>query len=91
MKVLLRADEIPLGSTVTKKTGDIEYIIQDRIRVFNETGGRQEILAQDGARFLCGSRGDANAVSGDKKLMWKVDKETLFFWLQDERFERESK
>jgi len=80
--VVLPADEIPLGSQVTKRTGRAQYTLGDRLRVFNAGGEKQEIVAQEGTRFLIGDRGDANAIPASTELIWLIEEEELLFWLE---------
>lgn len=81
MAVLMRAAEIPSGSTVTKRTGEEEYTIVDSIRVFNEKGKPTTIPAEGGARFLAGRAGDFNIVSPETLLLWRTDREELLDFL----------
>lgn len=80
LKIILPAGEIPLGSTVTKKTGTKEYLLKDRLRVFGETGDRREIVAQPGCVFLV-SEGDANAIPSTTEMLWTCQDWQLERWL----------
>lgn len=77
LAVLMRAEEIPLGSFVTKRTGSKRYTIVDQIRVFGEGGSTRIIKANDGARLLAGTGGDFNVVAPDTLLLWRVDRPVL--------------
>lgn len=72
-KILLPANEIPLGSTVTKRTGEKPYTLKDRIRIFGETGDARELKATDGTRLLVSETGDANVVGGETELLWYAE------------------
>ena len=81
IKVILPANEIPLDSIVTKRTGEKEYILKDRMRVFGREQGQDgEVVAKDGCRFLV-KDGDANVVSPDTELVWLVDEGILSSFL----------
>ncbi len=83
MKLILNASDIPLGSTVTKITGEKEYILRDELKVYGENSTEPRSLkASKGTVFMVSDHGDANAVSGDTKLAWIVDKEELLSWLR---------
>jgi hypothetical protein len=38
-KLIVPVGQVPLGSTVTKKHGQVEYIVRDRLRAYPEEGG----------------------------------------------------
>ena len=80
--VLLPAMDIPLDSTVTKRTGEKEYTLRDRLRIYGEENSPKEIKAADGSRFLVSENGDANVVSGTTKLLWHVEEEELIYYLK---------
>jgi len=81
IKVILPAAEIPLDSVVTKRTGEKEYTLRDRVRVFGESGERREIVASGGSRFIVSPNGDANVVNADTELCWLTDREQLLAFL----------
>jgi len=83
MKLILPAREIPVGSTVTKVTGNVTYVIRDSIKIYGTPEVQQEIKATDGVRFIVNERGDINAVSGNTELAWVVSTEQLSRWLDD--------
>lgn len=85
--VLLPAGEIPLKATVTKRTGEKEYILVNVIRVFNDKGAPRVISADGGARFLAGHGGDFNVVGNDVLLLWKTTRVDLMEYLQGEDLE----
>lgn len=69
IKLILLAGQIPLGSIVTKITGEKRYVLKDRLRVFTEEGETRTVNCDAGTRFLV-YEGDANVVSCDKELIW---------------------
>jgi hypothetical protein len=79
-KVLLPASEIPINSTVTKKTGEKEYRLLDSIKIYNEKGEPQ-VIKGEGVLYLVD--GDSiNAISGDKVLGWQIEEADLLGFLQ---------
>lgn len=88
VRVILPVSSIPLGATVTKKTGTKPYTIKDRIRIFSPNPeDRKEIVSTDGSRFLLSQdpdqAGDANVCAGDSEVVWVVNIYTLRRWLED--------
>jgi hypothetical protein len=87
--VVLPAEKIPLGSTVTKVRGRKEYKLVDRLRVYpmrladQEAGESvpQEIVAEPGVRFLLDG-GTANAILASTELMWTTSGQYLVDWLR---------
>lgn len=83
MRVLLPAGDIPLGSTVTKRSGETEYVLRDALRIYGPDKQVQTISAQGGACFLVSPSGDATAISATTLLLWSVeDEEYLLSWLE---------
>jgi len=83
VKVLLPASAIPLGSTVTKRTGSKPYTLSDGIRVFddanrtpNNQSTRRKIEFGDGVRILVNNT-DINVIPGDQVLAWVTTFEKL--------------
>lgn len=85
LKILLPAELIPLGSTVTKAYGASSYILKNEIRLYKEEGGTQVIQAEDDCRFLAGANGNVNVVPGDRQVMWQTTVEALEDWLDNLR------
>lgn len=91
--VVLPAGKIPLGSTVTKRTGRKTYTLKDRLRVFSVPltkaekeagavrGEGQEVVAEPGVLFLV-NEGDANAIPSSTELMWTTTAQYLTDWLR---------
>lgn len=79
MKLLIKAEKIPLGSRVTKATGEKVYILRDRIRIFSGTGAPvREVVASEGTVFIVDpERGDALAFPNDRVLGWVVEPDVL--------------
>lgn len=91
MIVLLPAADIPLGSFVTKRTGEKQYVLVDKITVYYEPDNKQVIPANEGALFLVAepNAGSAsagiNAVGASAVLAWHVEEEDLLEWLEERR------
>jgi hypothetical protein len=79
VEVILPARDIPDGGEVRKVTGSKVYKISDTIRLRGEGSPPDgNIVAEGGARFLVGDPMVAIwTISGDKKLVWITDWETL--------------
>lgn len=77
--------DIPLGSTVTKKTGEKEYTLRDDIKIWGstqeQTENLRELKADDGTRFLISKNGDISIISGETEMLWHVDNQTLYNFL----------
>lgn len=85
ISVLLAASAIPVGSTVTKRTGEKEYTLRSSVKVY---GQNIEIKADPGTIFLIDTRtGDANAIPSSTVLMWTTTTERLWEWLAEQRQE----
>jgi hypothetical protein len=83
-KLLLPSNEIPLGSTVTKPTGEKKYILRNEIKIY---GSKEQIIkADEHSRFIVSDNGDINSVGDTSILCWHVDKDELIEYLnEDER------
>ena len=83
MKVLMPVSEVPIGSTITKKTGEKEYTVREKIRIFGDNTHQKEICADDNTRFLISDNGDINVISGDTEVLWLVTSEKLYQYLYE--------
>ena len=70
IRVLLPAYLIPLGSIVTKKTGEKEYSLKNNIKIYGEGG--QEIKAPKETLFLV-CDGSINIINRETLLLWSAD------------------
>ena len=84
VKILLSASKIPTGATVTKRTGQKQYMIVDTLKVYGLDGGNREIKGDDNTRFLVAGT-NMNAISGDTELMWHTTVGDFFFHCQSQR------
>ena len=83
MKMLMPAENIPLGQTVTKKNGEKPYTIRDCVKIYGDAdpNRQRELKADDGTRFLISESGDINVINGDVELVWIVDDYDLYRFL----------
>ena len=89
-KVLLPASEIPVNSVVSKKTGEYKYTLLDQIKVYG-LDRQQQVINNEGVRYLVGDRGNINAVADTTVLCWHVLQEDLLTYLQMRDAEGDSK
>ncbi len=84
IKVILPAMDIPLGATVTKFNGSVEFTLSDSILVYGPDKDRKKIQTEDGTRFLIpnGSQTIVSCVNGKKELIWLCDAEMLIDYLE---------
>jgi len=77
----MSAKEIPLGSTVTKKTGDKAYILKDKIRIYGDPSLQKEIKADENVRFLVGE--SIVMITDNVELLWHVSDLDLYHYLYE--------
>lgn len=77
----MQAQEIPLGSKVTKKTGEKEYRITDRIKIYGDAIAQKELCADDGTRFLISDVGNVNIIAGNSEIVWIVSDDDLLSYM----------
>ncbi len=83
MKLLLPVKDVPLGSFITKRTGEKQYMVQDKITIYAENKeDRQEIKAEGDSRFLVAGT-HITAVSGDLEVLWETDAHYLYQFIYD--------
>ena len=71
LKVIAKLGDIPVGSTVTKIGGSVEYIVKAKLTVYNEAvGTNTDLFAGEGCLFLVGTAGAINAFGLEKELIW---------------------
>ena len=89
MRVILPAEHIPEGSTVTKVTGHKEYTLVHRIEVYQEDGSKYTMACKDGARFITAD-GIATAIGPNAELVWHVDPNDLITYIESRTGQVES-
>lgn len=72
-KLILTASEIPLEAKVTKRTGTKMLTLRRKITIWDQSGGRKEIFADNGCFFLIGDDGSISAIAGNTVLIWFCD------------------
>lgn len=80
LRLLLPAETIPTGSTVTKPSGSQEYLLTHSLRVYADRKDDLEGFTVSGF-FLQGPSG-INQIPGDKVLCWNVRASTLVDFLE---------
>lgn len=86
IKVLMKVSDIPIGSTVIKKTGEKgekEYRVKDSLMIYAVNKGNQEIRSEGGSRFLIDSNGDASVIDGSVEMLWVVRIRDLYDFLDE--------
>lgn len=83
IKVLLPIKNIPIGSIVTKRTGEKRYHMSNVLRIFNEEGERSEIHTGYNMYYLFSnsSNNAINVVSGDTEHLWVTNTQDLLEYL----------
>ena len=81
MKVIVEANHIHDGTTVTKVKGTKEYTLRRSIKIYGEN--RQEIKCDENCVFLVDSTGNVDMISGDKELIVHVHPEDLMYDIQE--------
>lgn len=79
LKIVLPIREIPLGGRVKKLTGEKVYVLRNCVRVYDQDGSKQEILAAAGSVLLVPEDGSGNAssVGPDLEVIWLIDFDAL--------------
>jgi hypothetical protein len=87
LRVLLPASKIPNGATITKRTGEVVYILRQGLKVYSDTKGERPLDIE--GVFLINTRGEINQVKPDTLLHWHVTAETLVDELQSSWMEED--
>ncbi len=85
MRIVLSAKEIPDGETVTKKTGEKEYILRHTIKIFapqGKKGEEKQVPMVIAGYFLISPNGDINQIVESTELMWRATASDLYYKLQ---------
>jgi hypothetical protein len=83
LSLVLRADFIPDGAIVTKKTGAVTFVLRHGLTVYTDTKGEQPMKI-DGV-FLLNDRGQINQIKPETLLGWSQRAEDLYEWLVDQQ------
>lgn len=82
MKVLIAANEIPSGATVTKRAGSKEYTLRREIPFYDPEGNMQ-VKPRHGCVFLVGDPGVVNVYPGTTEFIWHATEEALYTYLSE--------
>ncbi len=83
IKLILPAGEIPVGSVVTKKNGEKQYTLKDKIRIFDANQNTTTINASDGTKLLVADTGDANVIKDDVELVWEAEEYQVISYVEN--------
>lgn len=89
MKVIVRAEFIEDGTTVTKVKGTKEYTLRRSIKIYGEN--RKEIKCDEDCVFLVDNTGNIDMIPGDRELIVHVHPEDLMYDIQEAMEEDETK
>lgn len=76
-KVIVQASNLEDGSIVTKKTGQKEYTVKRRIKIYGEN--RQEIKCDVDNIFLVDADGNINQIKDSTELLLHVSAYNLHY------------
>lgn len=85
LRVLLPAEEIPDGATVSKRTGEERYVLRHNLRVFPDDELRRSgaVVFDVTGYFMIGARGNVTQVQGKKMIHWVVVAEDFVETIQN--------
>lgn len=89
MKVIVRAEFIEDGTTVTKVKGQKTYTLKRSIKIYGEN--RREITCDPSCVFLMDNSGNIDMIPGDKELIVHIHPEDLMYDIQEAMEEDETK
>lgn len=72
VKLLVPLRMVPDGATVTKRTGEKEYVVSRAVRIYGDGPVKQAITPDAGTVFLVGPEGNLNAIGEGVEVIWKV-------------------
>lgn len=90
MKILIPVGDVPIGSKITKKTGEKIYEVRDRIIIYSEKECPKpinELNASEGTRFLLSTDSQYSfaivAVPETLEVLWELSNDRLRQYLYD--------
>ncbi len=84
-KLLMPAEEVPEGATVTKRAGTKLYELRRKLTIYGPAGGQaREITADEGCVFLIANAGTINAISGDTEVIFHAEKQHIHILMNEE-------
>jgi hypothetical protein len=92
IKVIVPLGDVPLGATITKRTGTQQFIVANRIRIFSDSKTElnpkgkpkkecREIAADENVRFIVHRGTDITAMPVDTEVVWFADASDLMDYL----------
>ena len=88
IKVVLMAKNIPLGTMVTKKTGEKVYELNNKMTIYHSKVGGQEcktptvVSCEPGTVFLL-SQGSINSIPDTVELCWHTTYRDMYAFLEN--------
>lgn len=89
MKVIVPAEFVEDGTTVTKVKGQKTYTLKRSIKIYGEN--RREITCDPSCVFLMDNNGNIDMIPQDKELIVHVHPEDLMYDIQEAMEEDENK
>ncbi len=90
MKLLIEIGKVPIGSKITKRTGEKVYEVRDRIVIYSEEGCTKpinELKASPGTKLIVSADPQYSfaivAVSDTLEVLWEVSEDRLRQYLDD--------
>lgn len=83
LTLLIEVGKVPLGESITKRTGSKQYFVQSAITIYG--GDKQEIEASDDCRFLLDPEAPwrVNTIAAETKVLWTVTAEDLVYMINN--------
>lgn len=67
MELLVKIKHVPDGASVTKKTGNAEFIVRNSLTLFtygpDGSTPDRKVISEEGIKYMMGARGDVTMVS----------------------------
>lgn len=81
--LLFRASDIPDKSVVRRPKGRVFYTLRTSLTIYHDPSpeGRRTLYAADNTRLLVSNSGDADAIDGNKAMVWYATPEQLLTWI----------
>lgn len=82
LSVIISADKLFDGATVTKRTGDKIYTLKRSLKVYPIDSDKDKPPMVIEGCFLCDNEGSFNQISPTTLLAWRVEAQSLMWALQ---------
>lgn len=90
MKLLIEIGKLPIGSRITKRTGDKVYEVRDKIVIYSEEGCSKpinELKSSPGTKLLISTDPQYSfaivAVPDTMEVLWEISEDELRNYLDD--------